>query len=77
MGTITDTTTYVCVCVCVQTLNSLKRLLEFGDRVEQMLTTLGSGNWNLQTKTHTKNSANVGIVGSYVRKYLFDKRVYV
>ncbi|RKP26698.1 Cullin repeat-like-containing domain protein, partial [Syncephalis pseudoplumigaleata] len=49
-----------------ETLNSLKRLLEFGDRVEQMLTTLGSGNWNLQTKTHTKNMANVGIVGSYV-----------
>ncbi|KAI9598330.1 Cullin repeat-like-containing domain protein [Syncephalis fuscata] len=49
-----------------ETLNSLKRLLEFGDRVEQMLTTLGSGNWNLQTKTHTKNAANVGIVGSYV-----------
>ncbi|RKP08888.1 Cullin repeat-like-containing domain protein, partial [Thamnocephalis sphaerospora] len=49
-----------------ETLNSLKRLLEYDERVEQMLTTLGIGNWNLQTKTRTKNAAETGIVGSYV-----------
>jgi hypothetical protein len=43
-------------------------LLDFEERLEQLLTTLGVGNWNLQTKTRTMNSADVGIVGSYICK---------